>query len=196
MKHSRNLIFFTVGLALALILAACGSSNGSGPYGVGSSSGQTPSSSSGCGRYCSHPSSPTTGGNGSALVIKTATMTVQGKSITALVNSQGMTLYYRTSDTASSVCSGSCASAWPPLISTSTPSAASALPGTLSLLTDANGSQVTYNGHPLYTYSGDTAPGQTNGEGTGGVWFVAATTLAAATPGSTPTPGGYYKKGD
>ncbi len=73
MKHSRNLLFFTVGLALALVLAACGSSNGSGPYGVGSSGGQTPSSSSGCGRYCSHPSSPTTG---SALVIKTATMTV------------------------------------------------------------------------------------------------------------------------
>ena len=192
MKRSRNLLFFALDLALALVLAACGSSNGSGPYGVGSSSGQTPSSSGSCGRYCSHPSSPTTG---SALVIKTATMTVQGKSITALVNSQGLTLYYRTSDTPSSVCSGSCASAWPPLISTSTPSAASTLPGTLSLLTDANGSQVTYNGHPLYTYSGDTAPGQLNGEGIAGVWFVAPTNLAAATPGSTPTPGGYYKKG-
>lgn len=190
MKHSRNLLFFTVGLALALVLAACSSSTGSGPYGVGSSSsGQTPSSSSGCGRYCSHPSSPTAS---SALAIKTATMTVQGKSITALVNSQGLTLYYRTSDTPSSVCSGGCASAWPPLISTSTPSAASALPGTLGLLTDANGSQVTYNGHPLYTYSGDTASGQLNGEGIGGVWFVAPTNLAAATPGSTPTPSGYY----
>jgi predicted lipoprotein with Yx(FWY)xxD motif len=183
MKHSRNLLFFAVGLALALVLAACGSSNGSssGPYGVGSSGGQTPTA--------------TTGSSGSAVVIKTATMTVQGKSITALVNSQGLTLYYRTSDTPSSVCSGGCASAWPPLISSSTPSAASALPGTLSVLTDANGSQVTYNGHPLYTYSGDSAPGQANGEGVGGVWFVAPTNLAASTPGSTPTPGGYYKQG-
>src|SRR5260370_50546 len=104
MKNSRSFFLLTIGLALAFVLAACGSSTGSGPYGVSnntSSGGQTPTS-SGCGRYCSDASTPTPGSTGSAVTIKTATMTVKGKSITALVNNQGMTLYYNTSDTASS----------------------------------------------------------------------------------------------
>ncbi|HKV57746.1 MAG TPA: hypothetical protein VJO32_05670 [Ktedonobacteraceae bacterium] len=180
MKHSRFLLLFTVGVALAFVLAACGSSSGSGSSGSSSGSGQTPTS-SGCGRYCTQSSTPTASTSGSALSIKTATMTVKGKSITALINSQGMTLYYNTSDTTSSVCSGGCASSWPPLVSSTVPSTAATLPGTLSLFTDANGSQVTYNGHPLYTFSGDTAPGQVNGDGIGGVWFVAPTNLAAST---------------
>jgi len=182
MKHSRNFLLFTVGLILAFVLAACGASSGS----------QTSNSSSGCGRYCTSSSTPTPGNTGSAVTLKTATMTVKGKALTVLVNSQGMTLYYNTSDTTSSVCSGGCASAWPPVLSTSTPSSVTTLPGTLSLFTDANGSQVTYNGHPLYTYSGDTAPGQTNGEGVGGVWFVASTDIAASTGSNS---NGYPKGG-
>ncbi len=186
MKHSRNFIFLIMGLALAFVLAACGSSSGTGSYGVVNSTsngGQTPTTPA---------STPTPGSTGSAVTIKTATMNVKGKSITALVSNQGLTLYYNTSDTASSVCSGGCASAWPPLVSSSVPSSAASLPGALSLLTDANGSQVTYNGHPLYTYSGDSAPGQTNGEGVGGVWFVAPANLAAST-GSNSS--GYPKGG-
>jgi predicted lipoprotein with Yx(FWY)xxD motif len=180
MKHSRNFFLFTVGLVLAFVLAACGSSggsgSGSGPYGSSNNTTKTPT--------------PTT--TSSAVTIKTATMTVKGKSTTALVNSQGLTLYYNTSDTTSSVCSGGCASAWPPVLSTSTPGSAVSLPGTLSLLTDANGSQVTYNGHPLYTYSGDSAPGQINGEGVGGVWFVASTDIAASS-GSNSNGNGYSR---
>jgi predicted lipoprotein with Yx(FWY)xxD motif len=181
MKHTRSFILITIGLALACVLAACGSSAGQG---------QTSSSSYGCGRYCSSPSTPAPGGSGSAVTIKTATMTVQGKSTTVLVNSQGWTLYYNTSDTSTTVCSGGCASAWPPLVSKSTPSPATSLPGTLSLLTDANGSQVTYNGHPLYTYSGDSAPGQINGEGVGGVWYVASTDIPTSS-GSNSNGYGY-----
>ena len=79
----------------------------------------------------------------------------------------------------------------PPLVSTSSgaPASASALPGTLSVVTDANGQQVEYNGHMLYTYSGDTAPGQTHGEGIKGSWFVATTTLSSiqGAPQATPT---------
>ena len=195
MKRTRSFILLTIGLALTFVLAACGSSTGAGPYGVSnntSSGGQTPTTSGGCGRYCTHTSTPSPASTGSTVTIKTATMSVKGKSITALVNNQGMTLYYNTSDTASSVCSGGCASAWPPVVSTSVPSPVSALPGTLSLLTDANGSQVTYNGHPLYTYSGDSAPGQVNGDGVGGVWFVAPTNLAAASGSNS---NGYPKGG-
>ncbi len=181
MKHSRNALFFAVGLALALFIVACGSyttgSGSSGRYGASGSSASTPSSAS-------------------AMTIKTASLTVGGKAMTVLTNAQGMTLYYRTSDTPTSVCSGGCASAWPPVLSTSLPSVSTTLPGTFSLLNDANGSQVAYNGHPLYTYSGDSAPGQANGQGFGNVWFVAPTTLPATTTpsGNTPTPGGYYHK--
>lgn len=178
MKHARSFFLFLSGLILVCVLAACGSSGGSGPYGAShnNSSGSQ--------------STPTSGNTGGALTIKTAIMTVQGKAVTVLVNSQGMTLYYNTSDTTSSVCSGGCASAWPPLLSASAPSPAASLPGTLSLLTDTNGSQVTYNGHPLYTYSGDSAPGQINGEGIGGVWFVASTGIPASS-GSNSNGYGY-----
>ena len=140
MKHARTSLLFAVSLALALLIAACGSSttsgSGGGPYGGGSTSKSTPTSST---------------GSSSAVTLKTATLTVGGKSMVVLTNAQGMTLYYRTSDTPTSVCSGGCASAWPPVLSQTTPSVSAKLPGTLSLLKDANGSQVTYNGHPLYT---------------------------------------------
>ena len=178
MKHSRNALFIAVGFALALFIVACGSSatgsGSSGRYGASSSSASTPSS-------------------GSATTIKTATLTVGGKALTVLTNAQGMTLYYRTSDTPTSVCSGGCARAWPPVLSTTMPSGSTTLPGTFSLMNDANGSQVAYNGHPLYTYSGDSAPGQANGQGFANIWFVAPTTLPATTTpsGSTPTPSGY-----
>jgi len=82
----------------------------------------------------------------------------------------------------------------PPLLFTGTgsPTSASSLPSTLSVATDANGNQVEYNGHPLYTYSKDTAPGPTNGEGFLGKWFVATPTLQGqSAPQLTPTPYGY-----
>jgi predicted lipoprotein with Yx(FWY)xxD motif len=106
--------------------------------------------------------------------VKTATATVSGKSETILTASNGMTLYYRTTDTPpSNVCSGACAQIWHPLLFKGTPPAVAGLPGKLTTQTTANGSQVEYNGRPLYTYAGDSAPGQTNGEGKGGVWHVA-----------------------
>ncbi len=76
-------------------------------------------------------------------------------------------------------CSGGCASAWPPLLvsGSNTPTSTTSLPGKLSVQADANGTQVEYNGHPLYTFSGDTAPGQTTGEGFGGIWHVVTPSL-------------------
>src|SRR5438874_731919 len=162
-------------LLVALIAVACGSASSTSSGSTRSSGGTTPSS--------------------SAAIIKTTSATVNGQSVTILTNAQGMTLYYFKPDTATtSACTGTCASNWPPLIFTSSgsPASANALPGTLSVVTDANGQQVEYNGHLLCTFSGDTTPGQTNGEGIKGVWFVATTTLSVqGAPQATPTRSGY-----
>ncbi len=114
-------------------------------------------------------------------LIQTANVSIGGKSTTILTTAAGLTLYYFTPDTATtSACTGGCATTWPPLLfsGSGTPTASPALPGTLSVQQDANGAQVEYNGHFLYTFAGDTAPGQTNGQGKGGKWFVATPTLA------------------
>ena len=146
---------------LVMFLAACGSSTSGGGYGYGGG-GTTPTASS------------------SGSLIKTATATVNGKSVTILTNAQGSTLYYRTSDAPPSiVCSGGCAGTWPPLVvsGSGAPTSATSLSGKLTTIADANGNQVEYNGHPLYTYSGDQGPGQTNGEGVGGIWHVCTPSL-------------------
>ncbi|HEY6286411.1 MAG TPA: hypothetical protein VIX20_12160 [Ktedonobacteraceae bacterium] len=172
MLSLRRAFLGTSMLLVALIAVACGSASSTS---TGSSGGTTPSS--------------------SAAIIKTTSATVNGQSVTILTNAQGMTLYYLKPDTATtSNCTGTCASNWPPLVFTSSgsPGSANALPGTLSVVTDTNGQQVEYNGHLLYRFSGDTTPGQTNGEGIKGVWFVATTTLSVqGAPQATPTPNGY-----
>jgi predicted lipoprotein with Yx(FWY)xxD motif len=92
-----------------------------------------------------------------------------------LANSAGRTLYLYTPDTKNhSNCYGTCAQAWPPLMTTAKPIAGIGVrPALLGMTRRTNGKlQVTYNGHPLYRYIGDSAAGQTNGEGSGGIWFV------------------------
>jgi predicted lipoprotein with Yx(FWY)xxD motif len=118
----------------------------------------------------------------SAVSVKVSSATVQGKAESILTNPAGLTLYYFTPDTATtSACTGGCASSWPPLISssTTTPTADAPLTGKLSVVNAANGQQIQYNGHFLYTFASDTKPGDTTGEGVGGKWFVATPDLAA-----------------
>src|SRR5216684_2499484 len=161
MKNLRRAMPMSIVLLLALLVAACGSSTGS--------STPTPAA-----------NTPTPTPTAAPATVMTATATVNGQSVTILTNAQGMTLYYFKPDTATtSACTGGCAHAWPPLLMTGsgTPTSATTLSGTLTAVSSGNGNQVEYNGHLLYTYSGDTAPGQTNGEGIGGNWFVATTDL-------------------
>jgi len=176
MLSLKRIFQITSIISIALMFVACGSS---GSTGSSSSSGTT----------------PTTAPTSSTPIMKTTSATVNGNSETILTNAQGMTLYYFVPDTATkAACTGTCAGIWPPLLfaGTSSPASATPLPGTLSVVTDANGQQVEYNGHPLYTYSKDTAPGQTNGEGFKGKWFVATPTLSGqSAPQSTPTSSGY-----
>lgn len=89
-------------------------------------------------------------------------------------------LYYRTNDSANqSNCYGACASTWPPFLAFEIPTVSPNITGTVGLITRTDGTrQVTYNGWPLYYYSGDVNLGDTNGQGLNNVWFVATPTLA------------------
>ena len=107
-----------------------------------------------------------TAGAAQVVVVHTGIATVSGKSENVLTDAQGLTLYYHTTDTPTSVCSGACAAAWPPLLLPSgTPGSPVSLPGTLGVETNVNGRQVTYNGHLLYRWKNDTSAGQATGEG-------------------------------
>ena len=93
--------------------------------------------------------------------------------VMVLTNAQGFTLYWFAPDTPTrSTCYGTCAGYWPPV--TGTPSAGPGVTGTLATISRSDGTtQVTYDGHPLYTYVGDTAPGQAFGNNlnlNGGLW--------------------------
>jgi predicted lipoprotein with Yx(FWY)xxD motif len=93
--------------------------------------------------------------------------------VTVLTNAKGLTLYWFAPDTATkSACYGTCAAYWPPVAGPAT--AGPGVTGTLSTITRSDGSkQAVYDGHPLYTYVGDSAPGQASGNGinlNGGLW--------------------------
>jgi predicted lipoprotein with Yx(FWY)xxD motif len=141
-----------------------------------------------CGSSASSAPAGTTGSGGSAL----KTTTIGG--VAVLTNARGFTLYWFVPDTSTtSNCNGSCATFWPPVKGPAT--AGTGVTGTLGTITRADGStQATYDGHPLYTYKGDTAPGQDKGNGlniSGGLWHdVTATGAAAPAPGTSTSSGG------
>jgi len=104
------------------------------------------------------------------VTLKTATI----GGVTVLTNAKGFTLYRFAPDTPrTSECTGSCASYWPPV--TGRPKAGPGVTGKLSTIKRPGGTeQATYDGHPLYTYIGDSAPGQANGNKldlNGGYWY-------------------------
>ena len=112
---------------------------------------------------------PAATGTGTGTGLKTTTI----GGATILVNARGFTLYSFAPDTpATSKCYGSCVVYWPPV--TGSAAASPGLPGTVGTITRTGGSrQLTYNGHPLYTYIGDSAPGQAKGNNlnlNGGLW--------------------------
>ena len=147
----------SAGLAAAFVIAACGSPSSS------TSSGGTASS------------APAAGSS----ALKTAKI----GGATVVTNAKGFTLYWFVPDTATtSKCNGSCATFWPPVKGPVT--AGAGVTGKLATIKRADGSaQATYNGHPLYTYAGDHAPGQATGNDlnvNGGVWHEVTVSVAAA----------------
>jgi predicted lipoprotein with Yx(FWY)xxD motif len=92
-----------------------------------------------------------------------------------LVDPDGKTIYVFDNDQGStSSCEGGCASTWPAVATTGDPTAGDGVDASLLGTTDRSDGtkQVTYDGHPLYTYNADTAAGDTNGQGVGGIWWV------------------------
>ena len=104
-----------------------------------------------------------------------------------LASKDGKTLYTFTKDAAGkSNCNGGCATAWPPFVVAN----AALAGGDFSIVTRDDGTmQWAFKGQPLYFFAGDTKPGEMNGEGSGGVWFVVKSQAASA---KTSSRSGYY----
>src|SRR5690348_8883772 len=165
----RMLLALPAIAAAAAVLAACGSSGTSSTSGGGSTSTSSPAA--------------TTAGS-----LKTTTI----GGATVLTSSKGFTLYSFAPDTpAKSNCNGTCAQNWPPVKG---PAAASGVTGTFGTIKRSDGSvQATFDGHPLYAFAGDTAPGQAKGNGlnaAGGLWHEITTSGTAPAGSSTSGSGG------
>ena len=169
--------------ALALTVSACASSSSSS-----AAAGNTPAAAGG--------SATASAAGGTALAVTTI------GSQQVVTNSAGKTLYWFAPDTSTTLkCTGSCATYWPPVKGPAT--AGSGVTGTLATITRSDGTtQATYDGHPLYTYAADTAPGQAKGNGlnlSGGVWYEmtvsgatpAAGAAASASASTSTSKGGY-----
>jgi len=115
---------------------------------------------------------------GPALTAPGALKAVRIGAVTVLADASGRTLYWFAPDTVTrSACYGSCAAYWPPVKGPATPGPG--VTGKLSVLARTGGTlQAAYDGHPLYTYVGDSAPGQAHGNGlnlNGGLWHEVTT---------------------
>lgn len=141
----------------ALALAGCSTAASTSPASSHSNSAS------------STPSAPAVAAGTDATVASTAL----GK---VVVDGKGMTAYFFGKDVAnsgSSACTGPCAAIWPAIASTSAAPTVTGITGTVGTITGAaGGKQLTINGRPIYTYSKDMAPGDTNGQGIKGIWYV------------------------
>jgi predicted lipoprotein with Yx(FWY)xxD motif len=128
------------------------------------------------------------GNTASAATVQIATATVQGTAETILVDAHGLPLYiYKPDTTVTSHVSGQLAALWPPLVAAA-PTAAGAT-GRLTSVATANGKQVAYNGHFLYTFVEDS-PGHLTGQGVQN-FFVATPGLTAGASNVPPAKSGY-----
>jgi predicted lipoprotein with Yx(FWY)xxD motif len=182
----RNRWWIGPGLAAAAVmLAACGTAG----------SGTDPAASAAAAAAAAH--SHTRGDPASVKTMSTRKGTV-------LVNARGRTLYWFAKDTRTrSSCNGSCAAYWRPVIGKATAAAGTSLPHRFGTIKRADGrTQATYDGHPLYTYTGDTASGQLKGNdlnASGGLWWAVtpsgralkARSTSSSSSGSSGSGGGW-----
>ena len=190
-------------VGVAMLVAACssGSSSSAAAPAAPASSAAAPASSAGG-----------ASASGGGTVITTASSSAG----TFLTNGSGRAVYLWVKDTGdASTCAGACAGAWPPVTATGTVTASgSAKASDLGTITRSDGTkQVTYDGHPLYYFSGDSGPGTASGQGSDGFgakwWLVApsgsdvtasvtsftasgSAAAPAATPAASKAGGGGY----
>lgn len=140
-----------------------------------------------CGSSGSSSAGSSSSGSAEAAAAGLKTASIGG--VTVLTNAKGFTLYTFAPDTATtSACNGACATAWPPQTALSTVKS----PYSTIKRSDSS-TQLTFNGHPLYTFTGDTAPGKASGNGVnafGGLWHEVPASGAAAPAGSSSTGSG------
>jgi predicted lipoprotein with Yx(FWY)xxD motif len=165
---------------LIAVVAGCGGGNsdteststGGGAYGGGSAKSE---SAYGAGGSAKEASSKTASAPSGAAAVSTANVPKLGR---VLVDSNGFTLYdFHKDKGTQSACYGPCAAAWPPLTTSGSPQAAEgAMTSKLGTTKRTDGTmQVTYAGHPLYTFTGDSKAGEANGNDItafGGEWYA------------------------
>jgi predicted lipoprotein with Yx(FWY)xxD motif len=171
----------------AVALAACGSSASPSTSGSPASSSSAPAA-----QQQSHAAS-------SSVTIRTRST----KLGTVLTTATGQTIYWFAIDTPTkSNCTGSCATYWPPVLGKAVGASGTSLPHGFGTITRSGGQvQATYDGHPLYTYTADAAPGQVSGNGlnvSGGLWWAmtpagskSAAPAAGSSSSSSSSGGGY-----
>jgi predicted lipoprotein with Yx(FWY)xxD motif len=156
-----------VGIAIASIavfgLSACSAAKSSSQPAAGGLASTAPAYNA--------PAS-TAGTTGAAVALGTATSSLG----TIVVDGKGMTVYEYGKDVkgaASSTCTGQCAKNWPAVPGGTSAPALKGVTGTVATIKGVDGkAQLTLNGWPLYYYAGDTAAGQTSGQGVGSIWWV------------------------
>jgi predicted lipoprotein with Yx(FWY)xxD motif len=186
----------TGAVGVALLTAACSSGGSSSSTGAAASGSPAGASSSG---------SASASGSGSTVIT-----TASSSGSTFLTDGSGRAVYLWAKDTGdASTCTGACAGAWPPVTASGTVTASgSAKASDLGTITRSDGTkQVTYDGHPLYYFAGDSGPGTATGQGSDNFgakwWLVAPTgsdvtgavtsfsvTGASGSGASTPAPAG------
>jgi predicted lipoprotein with Yx(FWY)xxD motif len=157
MSRTRSISLLTSAVVVPLIAVAISACGSGGSGNTGSTTTATPKTA-----------------DGQAATIGVANSDL-GK---ILVDAQGRTLYLFKKDSGTkSACFGACASAWPPLRDAGKPTVADGAKASMVATTARSDGhpEVTYNGHPLYLFTGDSKPGDTNGQGVnafGGGWFA------------------------
>jgi predicted lipoprotein with Yx(FWY)xxD motif len=175
-----------VPVAAALLAAACGSSSS------GSAASSPPATSA-------HPAASTS--NAGASTTGTVIKTVAGSTGAFLTDKSGRAVYLWVKDPmGKSMCSGACAGAWPPVTTTGTVTASGGVKASdLGTITRSDGTkQVTYDGHPLYYFSGDSGAGQTTGQGSdsfGAKWWLVSPSGAQITSADAMSASGSHGSG-
>jgi len=174
MLITRRIVTAVGAAGLVMLAAACGSSS--------TATTSAPAATT------SAPAATASATPGAAAVVLKTDQTSLGM---VLTNASGLTVYWFAKDTAtSSACTGACAAAWPPVIGMPQAAPGVKLTGRLGEIRRSDGTmQATYDGHPLYLFAGDSAPGQVTGNGLNGfgaLWYAIkiGTSTTASTVGS------------